>query len=97
MGTDTNQIEVPTGRTVPAECPFCGAFFARLLEFAPGAYYVRCRKCSGCGPLGPTRDSAAHAWNTRPMVELLRSVVENDTESLVKQWLEEGPESPYQV
>lgn len=87
------QKEVPASTVVPTECPFCGAFHARILEFETGAFYVRCRRCLGAGPIGPSPNIAAIAWNTRPMVIRLRKLVEHEPETLIQDWWEKGKET----
>jgi len=54
-------------------CPFCGAPAQHARAFKDPLYYGECTdllECGISGPLRPTPEAAARAWNTRAGGEL---------------------------
>ncbi|MBQ7252035.1 MAG: Lar family restriction alleviation protein, partial [Kiritimatiellae bacterium] len=45
-------------------CPFCGSTFVEMDADARPFFFV-CRHCQSSGPMGPSWNAAADAWNRR--------------------------------
>lgn len=46
-------------------CPFCHSKLLTLEKDCAGVYYAKCHSCFARGPLAPSEDIAARAWNHR--------------------------------
>jgi len=49
-------------------------------------YYILCRKCHSCGNYADTPEEAWDAWNTRPLSDRERALVEGGLEALA--WMD---------
>lgn len=58
MATDASELR---------PCEYCREHihFSVMVDPAGRGYFVVCRNCAKCGPLGETYDEARRLWNTR--------------------------------